>query len=147
MRRLIYIVAIELYGKPPATCVVDGELLTPADTQMSVLGSDTDYVGVCLGELFDYLPRAVCGVVVDDDNIVLEVGNLAQCRTYGIGDSILAVADWDYNRRFYSEIASVDIDLLWSSRKQPPDTLQMSRASPLHIELIEIGRASCRERV
>ena len=92
MWRLIYVVAIELYGKPPATCVVDGELPTPADTQMSALGSDTDYVGVCLGELFHYLPRAVCGVVVDDDDVVLEVGNLAQGRTYGVGDSILAVS-------------------------------------------------------
>ena len=60
---------------------------------------------------------------------------MAQGRTYGVGDSILAVTDGNYNRRFDSEIAFVDIDLLWSRRKQPPDTLQMSRASPLHIEL------------
>ena len=97
---------------------------------MPALGSDTDYVGVCLGELFDYLPRAVCRVVVDDDDIKEESTLLRQCALHCVAYSPDAVAYRDDDGSLDGEFAHVKVRrLILAGIDQCTDLSQMDGRS------------------
>ena len=48
----------------------------PPDAKVGARGNDMDYLRVLLGHLFNNSGRVVGGMIVDNENIILEIGLL-----------------------------------------------------------------------
>ena len=93
--RGVEVVAVELYGKAPATVVVDGCIPASSDAQVSALGDDVDEALVV--EALQELGGLVGRVVIDHDDIELKTGLLLEGALYGVADGLFAIIDRDHH--------------------------------------------------
>ena len=72
----VQIITIQLDGESSAMFAHDGMCPASPDAEVGARGNDMDYLRVLLGHLFNNSGRVVGGMIVDNENIILEIGLL-----------------------------------------------------------------------
>ena len=72
----VQIITIQLDGESSAMFAHDGMCPASPDSKVGARGNDVDYLRVLLGHLFNNSSRVVGGMIVDNKNIILEIGLL-----------------------------------------------------------------------
>ncbi len=113
LRRRIEVVAVQLYGKLSAELAVDGYIPAAADAEVGSLRHNLyqSFLASISRDFIEYLASAVGRMVVDHDDVVLEIGLLAQRTLHGIGDGLLAVEHGNDDRSLVVEILFAEVGL------------------------------------
>ena len=72
----VQIITIQLDGESSAMFTHDGMCPASPDAEVGARGNDMDYLRVLLGHFFNNSGRVVGGMIVDNENIILEIGLL-----------------------------------------------------------------------
>lgn len=72
----VQIITIQLDGESSAMFAHDGMCPASPDAKVGARGNDMDYLRVLLGHFFNNSGRVVGGMIVDNENIILEIGLL-----------------------------------------------------------------------
>lgn len=76
----VQIITIQLDGESSTMFAHDGMCPASPDAEVGARGNDMDYLRVLLGHLFNNSGRVVGGMIVDNENIILEIGLLVKRR-------------------------------------------------------------------
>ena len=106
----VYIVAVELYGKLAALLMSHAQVPATAYAQVVSFGNQVDEAFVFC-QFCQRFGGSVCGVIVDNDDVVAEPRLLLKSRTYGIADGTNPVAHRNNDRRFVFEFRAVQVDV------------------------------------
>ena len=134
LRRRVEVIAVELHGEASAAVVDDSGVPASADAQVGAVGDDVHeaWVVVC----FQQLCSAVGGMVVDDDDVVVERGFLRQCRIHRIADGLLPVVYRYDDRCLVLEILFLEVGRgITVGVHQCPNLPQVVGGSLLHLYL------------
>ena len=94
--RRVEVVTVQLHRKASAMGIIDRHVPTAANAQVRALRSDyVEFVAVAQRYIRQNLSRAVRGVIIHHDDIILELRLLFQRTLHCIGDGLSAVKDRD----------------------------------------------------
>ena len=130
----IDVVAVELESKTPAIRVLQGGVPVAA---YAVPGGVLGYIDelVVAEEGFDYVHGAVGRIVVHHDDVVREIGLLAECAPDGVPNGLDAVPAGDDHRGFVLEVAFAKVDFLEFGGQPAAYSLEMRGTGLFHFDL------------
>ena len=132
---VVFVVGIELQGEAAALRVMERGVPVAADAVPGRVLGDVDEFRVA-GERLDHVDRPVGGIVVYDDDVVGEVGLLAQRRPDGVADGPDAVLAGNDDRGLDGEFAKSEVDgEEGAGREIGADGLEMGRDGLFHLHL------------
>ena len=102
----IQVIAIQLHGKPSASGIAYGKVPASAYAQVGAFGDEVDNF-LFSGIAADGFGSSVRGVIVNDNQVIMECRFLFQYGTDSIVNGPYPVPDRDNNRGFAREIAFV----------------------------------------
>ena len=130
----VHVVRVKLHAEFAGFGMLGAHVPAAADAQVGAFGDDVYHARVG-GEFLNSLARAVCRVVVDDDEVEGEVGLLREHAADGVADGAYAVAHGDDDRSLVLEVAAVEFYLVELRFEISSDGLEVSRAGFFHLYL------------